>query len=374
MNPLIAAFNGNYIDAIELLLNNGSNPNIVHIVHHHYHDYILYTALSMDIRIVELLLSYGADPCIGRVDGTPFMRCNCHCPPYRNSPVKACEVYYGWGYGYTCDEVPIDLAVKKNDTDLTRLLIGYGATITPELRNIAYNNHNFSLFKSLSSDIDTSIPLSYFDHAIKSSWIDMIGYIMDICELDPNMEIDGTPILISAAMTHNTKIVDLFLSLGANPNITDESGKASIYYASTMGHIDVMYALIDHDVDIHTASLHNACRYGHIEVVRLLLSNGYDPSIPDILGRLPVHIATQYGHDSIVTLFEDYEPYKTIEEIEEIDMYPIYMDDDCCYTDAIDCLNTEYEPTYNVLLDKPFITRRLGAFWVDIIEEPVRLI
>ena len=55
--------------------------------------------------------------------------------------------------------------------------------------------------------------------------------------------------------------------------------------------------------------LMQACREGHFECVKLLLQNGADPSICNLLGVNALTIATRGGHEKIVNLLFEHDVY-----------------------------------------------------------------
>ena len=52
-----------------------------------------------------------------------------------------------------------------------------------------------------------------------------------------------------------------------------------------------------------------ACREGHFECVKLLLQNGADPSICNLLGVNALTIATRGGYEKIVNLLFEHDVY-----------------------------------------------------------------
>ena len=80
-----------------------------------------------------------------------------------------------------------------------------------------------------------------------------------------------------------------------------------LYYASLCGFCGLMEHLISvHSSDIHrrggshTTPLHAASVKGHLDVASLLLKNGADPNSHDIVGRVPLHRASQGGQQVMV--------------------------------------------------------------------------
>ena len=55
--------------------------------------------------------------------------------------------------------------------------------------------------------------------------------------------------------------------------------------------------------------LMQACREGHFECVKLLLQNGADPSICNLLGVNALTIATRGGYEKIVNLLFEHDVY-----------------------------------------------------------------
>lgn len=132
---------------------------------------------------------------------------------------------------------------------------------------------------------------------------------------------------LHGACTHNTKLVELLLKNGADPNIRDREGRTAFYLAVRAGTIPTAKLLLEYGADVniqdrhgdaapmsldlrqhHVDLLWKAIRCGNIESTRMLLSGGADINLQDDFGHSTVHKVTIDGNLEAFDLLLDYNP------------------------------------------------------------------
>jgi ankyrin repeat protein len=94
-----------------------------------------------------------------------------------------------------------------------------------------------------------------------------------------------------------TKVVSQLLTAGADPNMKDATGRTSLMYMSSAGHIELVLKLIKAGADVNSAddlgwtALHEACFWNNYRVVECLLINGARPDTPCKSLETPLHMA-----------------------------------------------------------------------------------
>ena len=107
---------------------------------------------------------------------------------------------------------------------------------------------------------------------------------------------------------NNPFLVQFYIELGVNPNTQDKLGNTPLITASFNGDINVVIALLEHNVNINIktkskhSALHFAARFGREEIARLLLRAGLNTDDQDETGATPVFAACEADHKAIVEL------------------------------------------------------------------------
>ncbi|KAG7220334.1 hypothetical protein INR49_010170 [Caranx melampygus] len=132
---------------------------------------------------------------------------------------------------------------------------------------------------------------------------------------------DGQTLLASAAHEGSANVVELLLTHGSDPLISDHQGQTPLTLASRQGHVKVLSVLLDwakiqgpetaaqmmeHVDSEGWTALRSAAWGGHSEAVRLLLDAGADVDGCDGEGRTALRAAAWGGHDEIVLTLLDY--------------------------------------------------------------------
>jgi ankyrin repeat protein len=102
------------------------------------------------------------------------------------------------------------------------------------------------------------------------------------------------------------------LSLGADPNVRDETGATPLHSAVQAGSLDSLEALLAAGADPNSpreftqcTPLHQAAQLGQSQLIVPLVTSGGRLTAPDYRGRTPLHYAAEYGHMATCrTLYE----------------------------------------------------------------------
>ena len=144
-------------------------------------------------------------------------------------------------------------------------------------------------------------------HAAEYGFGGVVDYLITMHAADVNEESSLGAALHVASSNGHAEVVYLLLQRNANVNIrsTNCYKWTPLHFASENGHAKVVPLLLEHGADINAQStLHNtplklASLYGYLEVVRLLLTHGANVHIRDTDGDSPIQLATQMGHVAI---------------------------------------------------------------------------
>ncbi|MBC8244510.1 MAG: ankyrin repeat domain-containing protein [Verrucomicrobia bacterium] len=117
-----------------------------------------------------------------------------------------------------------------------------------------------------------------------------------------------------AAMNGNIEAVKKAIADGADVNVKDKLGGASLHYAANNGRKEIVELLIAEGADVNARDnykwtpLHDAALRGHKEIAELLIANGADVNAKDALrsghidGWAPLHAAAGNGNKETAEL------------------------------------------------------------------------
>ncbi|CAN9510328.1 unnamed protein product [Ophioblennius macclurei] len=116
--------------------------------------------------------------------------------------------------------------------------------------------------------------------------------------------------LTSAAAKGNAADVEDLLQKGAPVNGVNRFGRTALQ-VMMMGSTPVAQVLLKHganpnvaDQSTGTTPLHDAARTGFLDTVRLLVHFNADHLARDHANRLPVDLAEQHGHGTVVSFLQ----------------------------------------------------------------------
>lgn len=141
-----------------------------------------------------------------------------------------------------------------------------------------------------------------------------------ICNLFINGGIDvnskddlGTPMLNIAVRNDNLTFVKKFIELGANINVVSEDrGYTPVMDAVWRGNEDILKYLIKHGADLNTISKEGqsnlvlAVGANKFKICKLLVENGSDPDVKDMMGMSAYGYATLFKKQDIIDILKPY--------------------------------------------------------------------
>ncbi|CAE7237682.1 ASB2 [Symbiodinium sp. CCMP2456] len=142
-------------------------------------------------------------------------------------------------------------------------------------------------------------------------------------EADVN-EVGGIPFetaLHVAVQSHKLKVVQMLLSLRADPQIKDAGGQGPLHRAAREGAIHSLQTLITAGAAVdmrdtcEQAPIHIATYFGREEVVRALLAARADAVAENIRGQTPRKVAERLGYTTIVQIIDKEIERREIEEL-----------------------------------------------------------
>lgn len=121
--------------------------------------------------------------------------------------------------------------------------------------------------------------------------------------------VKGVPLFIAACKAGCTRLVDVMLSKGANPNMRlKRDFLSALHLTCVNGHVDVVKLLLSKGAEIESFStnrrtpLQLACYHGHLPVVDVLLSEGAQVNKVGPHAATALHFACIRGDSLIVDL------------------------------------------------------------------------
>jgi truncated hemoglobin YjbI len=147
----------------------------------------------------------------------------------------------------------------------------------------------------------------------------MLAYVRSRLTADPSLVKErhaGRTLLHEAAAAGNLTIVELLLSLGADPDAPDTGGHTPLYAVGNQcavgGGGAVIRALVQAGAGVnaddgvkHCTALHMAARRGNVEVAEALLDCGADIEARDSLGETPLRRSVNCDKVAVAALLVD---------------------------------------------------------------------
>lgn len=239
-------------DSINLLLNQGADPNILG------GEGIAALLLVFNNKdLVEVLLNHGADPNIYNAEGL----------------------------------TALILAANYGLEDVIELLLNNGAN-----PNIQTQNGYTALIYAALMGHEKIVKL--------------------LLDKDANFEIqseEGHTALIASANDGYTKIAELLLNKGANFDIQNKQGFTTLIDSAQNGHLDLVNLLLDRNakLDIQNPNKNNftaliyAAQNGYPDIVKSLVDKGANPNIQTLDGSTALDIARKKYNETNEDVYEN---------------------------------------------------------------------
>ena len=316
-SPLMLAAAGGHASVMRRLLEYGADVNLVVPGDG---TALIAAARSGQAILVELLLNYGADPNVEvEGDGTAMsvavetdqravvevlMWADAHESELQEVTVSAeTDELDTVSISYTLQLDPlieVAEAVAARELELAPVDAA-GTTIRVEIADIAATGMHYEVTRPGGAD--------------SSQATRMVDLLLQ-AGADPNLAVpgDGTP-LIAAARNGNMDMTRRLLDAGADVNGSLRGDGSPLIAAAANGHLDLVRLLLDHRADINMVvpgdenALIAAAANGHEEVVRYLLDMGADARIAvqtDGEVRTALSQAMRHGQLQVAELLREY--------------------------------------------------------------------
>ena len=311
VSPLMYACHKRNIDAMNVLLNAGADPNIVDTfgassIHHaivgdcskeelqtiidygadvnvidkHNSSALLLACKKGNIGAIGVLLNAGAKP-----DTADENRDTClHDAVRENCSKKVLEtmIHHGVDVNATNKRKESALMTACWMDNINAVNILLNARTDP---NIALDNGDTCLHYAVRNDCCTEVIQA------------LISYGGDV---NATNEENETTLMI-ACHKGNTDVKNVLLNAGADPNIADADGDTCLHDAARNDCCtEVLQAIISHGGDVNATTKGNvtalmiACEKGNKDTINVLLNAGSDPNIAGVDGDTCLHYAVRY--------------------------------------------------------------------------------
>lgn len=251
-DSLVAAAKNGHVDMARLLIARGADI-------HANNDKALQTAAIIGhINVVQVLIEAGAD-----IDRSEALG---SAAEWGNIEIVKLLIERGADCNYPNDNPPLNGARRRDQTEVTRLLLKHGAQVTPDAAFVDLAIH----------DGQAELVSLYLDHGLPIN--------------DPQH-----PLLTMAITTDgNEAVCRMLLSRGADPcaNNWDTFGTLDAFSAAThLQRADLLQMFIEHGADINrtpASTMESALRNGAPEVVMVFLTHWTGrQQILDVIAKHP---------------------------------------------------------------------------------------
>ncbi|GAB9471442.1 Tkl protein kinase [Globisporangium polare] len=282
-SALLNAASYNYVEIAQELLTRGA---AIDLLNANNFTALCYAATIVDsVDAVQLLLARGADPNIPDDQGnTPLLVAS------ERGHFATVAALLDEGADYCCvdneGQSALFIASMNGHLDVVKILLDRGADIE-------------------QATLSGATPLFT---AAGNGCLDVVNLLLDRGAIAAAADSTGTTPLYMASMNDCAEIVRELLNRGVDVNCVDHDGDSSLYVASSEGRADVVTTLLNTGAKIELTTvtgetaLHAASSAGHLEVVTMLLDHEANVSASTSTGCTPLHCATEEGHADVVQL------------------------------------------------------------------------
>ena len=325
-SALVRATRANSVDAVDMLLYLGADPNTT--TESGLTSLILACILG-NIKIAKLLLQARVNINQQDEDGfTALMRaCNSETP---NNDLVRLLIQSGADISIKESEqlwTALMYAVERGHTSIVQYLLDEGAPVNTQdvyggtsLNLASQDGHSETVRVLLNYGADVNI-LAWSEEIYQTALMIACANQRTVCVdlllaggADPNLCDNTQSPLIAACIADGDQpmdptILDKLLSAGANPNTqAAEYGNTALMVAAHYGYEKGVETLLNAAADVNiqnslgATALHHAAYNGHLAVCKILLASGALASVTASNGNTPLDDAQRNGHHKVCEL------------------------------------------------------------------------
>jgi uncharacterized protein len=157
-----------------------------------------------------------------------------------------------------------------------------------------------------ATDMNCMTPLL---HVVRMQRVEMVRFLLEQganpnCEHLIQSEAEMTALTLASVIEPvSIEILSLLLEHKADPNLTVQGGKSTLYYVTIAGNLEAVKLLIAHGAKVNTPVSHplaGAAANGHLDIVKVLLEAG-----ASVKGHHAFQYAASQGHIDIIQTLLD---------------------------------------------------------------------
>jgi len=206
------------------------------------------------------------------------------------------------------NEPHINVNVQE-DGDTSLGIAIYGAGFRKEQRDFYLKIIKALLQKGANLDIKNRNGNTPLIEAAKYTDTEIIKLLIDAGANTNNINIqnnNGDTALMYASHNNNPEIVKMLLDNDANPNIQDQDGNTALIWAAKHTYIDIVFVKGGNpDIQKEKTAFNLAAIRNNTKIVQMLLDKGANPDIQNIKGKTALIKAAKYNNIEIVQILLD---------------------------------------------------------------------
>ena len=152
--------------------------------------------------------------------------------------------------------------------------------------------------------------------AVRNECVEVIEFLVPLTKY-PNLPDKHTDTPIhKAARCGYTEIIKILVSAAnVNPNVVNDYGYTAFDLAIMNGHLEIVKILAPFTENVNFSQSKQADGYtpileaafhGYIDIIKYLTSLTKNVNVPDDIGRTPLDVAKQHGHDEVVRFLQNF--------------------------------------------------------------------